>query len=66
MREANKVIKRERHPMPTIDDMIHDLNGSTVFSRIDLQQALHQLELDEGSRYITTFLHKLAFDDIRD
>ena len=55
MREANKAIKRERHPMPTIDDMIHDLNGSTVSSRIDLQQAFHQLELDESSRYITTF-----------
>ena len=32
LREANKAIKRERHPMPTIDDLIADLNGSTVFS----------------------------------
>ncbi|RUS85862.1 hypothetical protein EGW08_006346 [Elysia chlorotica] len=55
MREANKAIKRERHPMPTIEDMINELNGSTVFSRIDLQQAFHQLELDEESRFITTF-----------
>ncbi|GFO17915.1 transposon ty3-i Gag-Pol polyprotein [Plakobranchus ocellatus] len=55
MREANKAIKRECHPMPTIEDMINDLNGSTVFSRIDLQQAFHQLELNEESRFITTF-----------
>ncbi|GFO23873.1 Zinc knuckle domain containing protein [Plakobranchus ocellatus] len=55
MREANKAIKRERHPMPTIDDMIHDLNGAKFFSRIDLQQAFHQLELDQDSRFITTF-----------
>ncbi|GFN79083.1 Pol polyprotein [Plakobranchus ocellatus] len=47
MREANKAIKRERHPMPTIDDMIHNLNGAKFFSRIDLQQAFHQLELDQ-------------------
>ena len=55
MREANKAIKRERHPLPTIEDMINDLNGSTLFSRIDLQQAFHQLELDKESRFITTF-----------
>ncbi|GFO01889.1 transposon ty3-g Gag-Pol polyprotein, partial [Plakobranchus ocellatus] len=55
MREANKAIKRERHPMPTIEDMINDLNCSTVFSRIDLQQAFYQLELNEESRFITTF-----------
>ncbi|GFO26909.1 nfx1-type Zinc finger-containing-like protein [Plakobranchus ocellatus] len=36
MREENKTIKREHHPMPTIEDIINDLNGSTVFSRINL------------------------------
>jgi hypothetical protein len=55
MREANKAIKREKHPMPTIDDLISDLNGSVVFSKLDLTGAYHQLELDEASRYITTF-----------
>ncbi|GFN99204.1 Gag-Pol protein [Plakobranchus ocellatus] len=55
MREANKAIKRERQPMPTIEDMINDLDGSTVFSHIDLQQTFHQLELDGESRFITTF-----------
>ena len=55
MREPNKAIKRIKHPMPTIDDLISDLNGSTVFSKLDLSSAYHQLELDEDSRYITTF-----------
>ena len=41
--------------MPTIDDLIADLNESTVFSKLDLTKAYHQLELDESSRYITTF-----------
>ena len=27
MREPNKAIGRERHPMPTLDDLIADLNG---------------------------------------
>lgn len=55
MREANKAISREKHPMPTVDDLMVDLNSSTVFSKLDLSNAYHQLELDESCRYITTF-----------
>ena len=55
MRGANKAIKREKQPVPTLDDLIADLNGSTVFSKLDLSGTYHQLELAEESRYITTF-----------
>lgn len=55
MREANKAISREKHPMPTVEDLMADLNSSVVFSKLDLSNAYHQLELDEESRYITTF-----------
>lgn len=51
----NKAIKRERHPMPTVDDLIVELNGSQWFSRIDLNKGYHQLALHESSRPITTF-----------
>ena len=39
MREANKAISREKHPMHTVDDLITDLNSSTVFSKLDLSNA---------------------------
>jgi cephalosporin-C deacetylase-like acetyl esterase len=55
MRAANQAIKRERHIMPTLSDFRAELNGSKYFSKIDLIQAYHQLELKEESRYITTF-----------
>lgn len=55
MRQANVAIKRERHITPTIDDIIATLNGATVFSKLDLNDGYHQLELDEESRVITTF-----------
>ena len=45
MREANKAISRERHLLPTLDEVIHDLNGATVFSKLDLNQGYHQLLL---------------------
>ena len=55
MRRANQAIQRERHPSPTVDDLTHTLNGSTVFSKLDLRAGYHQLSLAPESRYITTF-----------
>eukprot|EP00112_Aurelia_sp_Birch-Aquarium-sp1_P023569 Seg707.7 transcript_id=Seg707.7/GoldUCD/mRNA.D3Y31 product="putative protein K02A2.6" protein_id=Seg707.7/GoldUCD/D3Y31 len=59
MHVPNKAILRERHPSPTIDDLIQQLNGSSYFSKLDLSSGYHQLELDEESPDITTFVtHK--------
>ena len=59
MRMPNRAIKRERYPSPTVDDLIHTLNGATVFSKFDLRSGYHQLVLAEESRSITTFVtHK--------
>ena len=52
---ANLAIPHEQHPTPTVDDLIHTLNGRTVFSTLDLHAGYHQLLLDEESRYITIF-----------
>ena len=41
--------------MPTIDDLIADLNGAIHFSALDLSSGYHQLELSPESRFITTF-----------
>jgi hypothetical protein len=53
-------IIRERHPIPTIDNVLYNLNGSTIFSKIDLKSAFHQIELDVASRPITTFCSSLG------
>ncbi|KAI8516325.1 hypothetical protein Bbelb_049060 [Branchiostoma belcheri] len=37
MRRANEAKVRERQPIPTVEDVLHDLNGSTVFSKLDLK-----------------------------
>ena len=55
MRLPNQAILRERHVTPTNDELIHDLNGAAIFSKLDLNAGYHQLELHEDSRYITTF-----------
>lgn len=55
MRLPNKAIQRTRHITPTMDDIIHDLNGAKIFSKLDMNAGYHQIELEEQSRYITTF-----------
>ena len=55
MRETNKAVKREKHLMPATDDLVADLNGETIFSKLDLSSRYHQLELKPESCHITTF-----------
>ena len=55
MRLPNTSILRTRHPMPTSDELISDLNGACHFSKLDLKQGYHQLTLAEESRNLTTF-----------
>ena len=61
MRMPNCAIKREHHPTPTVDDLIHAMNGAKVFSKLDLRSGYHQLILAKVSRYITTFATHKGF-----
>ena len=56
MRKANEAIIRERHPIPTIEEVLFQMNGATVFSKLDLKWGFHQVVLSEKSRPITTFV----------
>ena len=55
MRQANRAVIRESHPIPTVDEVIQRMNGSKVLSKIDLSSGFHQIELNEKSREITNF-----------
>ncbi|KAI3811948.1 hypothetical protein L1987_16646 [Smallanthus sonchifolius] len=47
-RELNKLTIKNRYPLPRIDDLFDQLQGSTCFSKIDLRSGYHQLRvLDE-------------------
>ena len=37
IRRANRAVMRERYPIPTVDEVIQDLNQSQVFSKLDIQ-----------------------------
>ena len=55
MRQANRAILREKHPVPTIEETLQEMSGAKVFSKLDLNMAFHQIELAPESRDITTF-----------
>ena len=55
MREASMAIRRKCHTAPKTDDINHTLNGSILFSRLDLNKGYHQLKCDPESRYVTMF-----------
>ena len=54
MRRANEAIRRARHPIPTVDEITHSMNGSKIFSKLYPKWGYHQLELSPESREITT------------
>ncbi|GJT59631.1 hypothetical protein Tco_1003164 [Tanacetum coccineum] len=45
-RELNKLTVKNRYPLPRIDDLFDQLQGSSVYSKIDL--SLHQKYSDLG------------------
>lgn len=58
----NPNIKIDCYPIPRVQDLLANLNGGKIFSKIDLSQAYQQLELDERSRKLVTIsTHKGLF-----
>ncbi|GJT97060.1 putative reverse transcriptase domain-containing protein [Tanacetum coccineum] len=46
-RELNKLTVKNQYPLPRIDDMFDQLQGSRVYSKIDLRFGYHQLRVRE-------------------
>nr|GEW17746.1 hypothetical protein [Tanacetum cinerariifolium] len=54
-RELNKLTVKNRYPLLRIDDLFDQLQGSSVYSKIDLRLRYHQLCIIEEDIPITTF-----------
>ncbi|KAA0052387.1 ty3-gypsy retrotransposon protein [Cucumis melo var. makuwa] len=54
-RELNKVTIKNRYPLPRIDDLFNQLQGATVFSKIDLRSGYHQLRIKDKDVPKTAF-----------
>ncbi|GKF00928.1 putative reverse transcriptase domain-containing protein [Tanacetum coccineum] len=54
-RELNKLTIKNRYPLPRIDDLFDQLQGSHVFLKIDLRSGYHQLRVHEDDIPKTAF-----------
>lgn len=58
MRRVNKAVLRETHPLPIVEELFGGINGAIRFSKLDVREAYHQVEIAERSREVTTFIAK--------
>ena len=54
-RELNKVTIKNKYPLPRIDDLFDQLQGASVFSKIDLRSGYHQLKIKGDDIQKTAF-----------
>nr|GFD00926.1 reverse transcriptase domain-containing protein [Tanacetum cinerariifolium] len=60
-RELNKLTVKNRYPLPRIDDLFDQLQGSSIYSKIDLRLGYHQLRVREQDIPKTAFRTRYGY-----
>ena len=56
LKPLNESVLREIHPLPTVEDLLAQMRGAKIFSKLDANSGFWQIPLAESSRLLTTFI----------
>ena len=59
-RRLNAITKKDRYPIPLIEETLTQLEGAKYFTKIDIRQAFYQIRISEDSEELTTFLTRFG------
>jgi hypothetical protein len=54
-RKLNAMTIKNRYPLPLISELLDQLNGATIFSKIDLKDGYYHIRIREGDEWKTAF-----------
>ncbi len=60
-RALNKVIIKNRHLLPLINELIDRLSGVKVYIKLDLRDIYHRIRIKKGDEWKTTFRTRYGF-----
>jgi hypothetical protein len=54
-RKLNSLTRKDRYPLPLIDEVFERISKAKIFTKLDIQQGFHQIRMHQDSADLTTF-----------
>ena len=64
-RALNEITKKDRHPLPLISEALNRLAGAKYFTKLDINDAYHNIQIKEEDEYKIAFSNKLGTYEYR-
>jgi hypothetical protein len=53
--KLNAITKKDQYPLPLIDELLERLSKAKIFTKIDIRQGFHRIQMHPDSEDMTTF-----------